>query len=61
VAGVLHSCTLKSYDGKSFAIESRYKFHKEKLEEAKSRKILEDCLKELTGKKLKISISLKPV
>ena len=59
VAGVLHSCSLKSYDGKSFVIETKYKFHKEKLEENKSRQILEDALKDLTGEQVKISINLR--
>jgi len=60
VAGVLHSCGLKSYDGRSFIIETKYKFHKEKLEENKSRQILENALKDLIGKELKISVVLRP-
>ncbi len=58
VAGVLHSCSLKSYDGKSFIIETKYKFHKERLEEQKAKKVLQDSLKELTGKELEVSVIL---
>jgi len=59
IAGVLRGCSLKSYDGKKFAIEAKFKFHKEKLEDGKSRKIIEDALEEITGRKVIISMILK--
>lgn len=59
IAGVLRGCSLKSYDGKKFIIEAKFKFHKEKLEDGKSREIIEDALKEIAGRKTLVSIVLK--
>jgi len=59
IAGVLRGCSLKSYDGKKFVIEAKFKFHKEKLEDKKSREIIEDALKEITGRKTLVSFVLK--
>ncbi len=59
VAGVLRGCTLSRYDGKELVIETKYKFHKEKLEEKKTREILEKACEEIVGKTLKISVVLK--
>ena len=59
IAGVLRGCSLKSYDGKKFVIEAKFKFHKEKLEDKKSREIIEDALKEITGRKSSVSFVLK--
>src|SRR3989338_2221307 len=59
IAGVLRGCTLKSYDGKKFIIEAKFKFHKEKLDEAKSKILLEKTLEEIEGKRLPVSVVLK--
>ncbi len=59
IAGVLRGCSLKSYDGKKIVIEAKFKFHKEKLEDRKSREIIEDALKEITGRKTSVSFMLK--
>ncbi|MDP3726994.1 MAG: DNA polymerase III subunit gamma/tau [bacterium] len=59
VAGVLRGCVLKSYDGKNLIIETGYKFHKERLEEKKTKAILEKVCKEINGKEITISIVLK--
>ena len=59
IAGVLRGCSLKNYDGKKFIIEAKFKFHKEKLEDLKTRVIIEDALKEITGKKISINFVLK--
>ncbi|MDO8583384.1 MAG: DNA polymerase III subunit gamma/tau [bacterium] len=60
VAGVLRGCRLKSYDGKSLIIETNFKFHKEKLGELKTWKVLEDACKDITKKDIKIEVLLKP-
>ncbi|MFH1833327.1 MAG: DNA polymerase III subunit gamma/tau [Candidatus Levyibacteriota bacterium] len=59
VAGVLRGCTLKSFDGKNLAIEAGYKFHKERLEERKTRDIIEKVCKQIIGSPIDVSISLK--
>ncbi len=59
IAGVLRGCSLKSYDDKKVIIEAKFKFHKEKLEDRKSREIIEDALEEITKKKTLISFVLK--
>jgi len=59
VAGVLRGCSLKSYDGKKLAIEAKFKFHKEKLEDRKVREIIQDALKEITGKETLVTFVLK--
>ncbi len=59
IAGVLRGCNLKRYDGKKLIIEAKFKFHKEKLEDGKSREIIEDALKEITGRKTSVSVVLK--
>ncbi len=59
LAGVLRGCSLKSYDGKKFVIEAKFKFHKEKLEDKKSREIIEDALEAIAERKTLVSIVLE--
>ncbi len=59
VAGVLRGCSIKSYDNKSLVLETNFKFHKDKLSEVKTREVLENALKEITKKNVKIEIILK--
>ncbi|MBI2196964.1 hypothetical protein HYU45_05155 [Candidatus Daviesbacteria bacterium] len=59
VAGVLRGCVLKSYDGKKLVIETGYKFHKERLEDNKIKKVLEQALEEITGETAKVLVMLK--
>ncbi len=59
VAGVLRGCFLKSYEDKKLTIETSYKFHKERLEEAKTRRIIEDVASEITGNKVSVYVSLR--
>jgi DNA polymerase III subunit gamma/tau len=59
VAGVLRGCYLKSYDKKSVVIEALYKFHKEKLDEAKNMSVLEQICKQLTGNPVSVSVVLR--
>jgi DNA polymerase-3 subunit gamma/tau len=61
VAGVLRGCSIKSYDGKTLLLHTNFKFHKDKLSEAKTQEILKNACKEVTKKNVKIEIVLKEV
>lgn len=58
-AGVLRSCTIKSYDSKELIISTAYSFHKERLEEFKTKDALVASVKMLTGKTVAVAIELK--
>jgi len=59
IAGVLRGCKLQSYDNKKIVIETGYKFHKERLNERKTREIIEKVCKEISGKTIGVSVLLK--
>lgn len=59
IAGVLRGCMIKNYDRKQLTIEAGYSFHKEKLEEPKTKQALEIVCKSLTGKPIAVAIVLK--
>lgn len=59
VAGVLRGCRIMSLVDGKVVFETAYKFHKEKLDEVKTKHVLEQALKEITGKELKVMIELK--
>ncbi|OGH21542.1 MAG: DNA polymerase III, subunit gamma and tau [Candidatus Levybacteria bacterium RIFCSPLOWO2_01_FULL_38_13] len=59
LAGILRGCILESYNGKRFVIGTKFKFHKEKLQDRKVRGILENALRETLGKRIPISIVQK--
>ena len=59
VAGVLRGCSLKSFDGEKLIIEANYKFHKERLEEAKTRSLIEKVVGEITKKQIFVEVLLK--
>lgn len=59
VAGVLRSCVVQSVSDDSVVFQTAYTFHKERLEDGKSRELLERVLKEITGKNLRASVQLK--
>ncbi len=52
VAGLLRGCVLSNMDDKKITIETRYKFHKERLDDSKTRNAIEKAAEELTGSKL---------
>jgi DNA polymerase III subunit gamma/tau len=58
-AGLLRGCVLTKLDDGELTIETAYKFHKEKLDELKTRHLIEQTAEELTGKKLEFSVKLK--
>ncbi|MEK7450329.1 MAG: hypothetical protein AAB662_00110, partial [Patescibacteria group bacterium] len=59
VAGVLRGCSLKDYNEDKLVIETKFKFHKERLDERKVRDILEKASEDITGKKVEVSVILK--
>ena len=59
LAGVLRGCDIAVYKDDGIVIETAYKFHQERLQEAKAKEILEQVIKEITGKTLKVMIELK--
>jgi len=59
VAGVLRGCSIKSYADGKLTIETKYKFHKERLEEGKIRKIIEEVAGEITGDKISFFVLLR--
>lgn len=59
VAGVLRGCTIVSMKDGKIVFETAYKFHKEKLQEAKIFDVLLQTIKEVTGKDYQVVIELK--
>lgn len=59
LAGVLRGCRLKSFDRSTLVIETAYKFHKERLDEPKTKATLDTICTELTGNKVQVAIELK--
>lgn len=59
VAGVLRGCSIKSVGDGQIVFETAYKFHKEKLLEAKTFDVLSKTIKEVTGKDYQVMIELK--
>lgn len=58
VAGVLRGCVVKSIGNGKIVFETSFKFHKERLDEMKTKEILETALKEITGKNLTVMVEL---
>lgn len=59
IAGVLRGCSIKSYNNDSLVIETGFKFHKERLDDEKTRVIIENVCKEIAGKPVSVGVSLK--
>lgn len=59
IAGVLRGCSIKKFSSKMLVIQTPYAFHKEKLETAKAKLLLENACQELTGKTITVSVELK--
>ena len=58
IAGVLRGCTAE-INGANIVIKTGYKFHKEKLEEAKTIEVIEKVAGQIIGKKVRVSVILK--
>lgn len=59
VAGVLRSCSVKSFDTKTLTIEAAFPFHKERLDDGKVRDTLASVCKVLTGNPVVVEVLLK--
>lgn len=59
IAGVLRGCSIKSYDKNTLIILASYKFHKERLDEMKTRVALVQVCKLLTGNDVSVEVELK--
>lgn len=59
IAGVLRGCSLKKYDRKVLIIEAGFQFHKERLDDGKTRAELAKICKLLTGKDVQVTVELK--
>ncbi len=60
-AGVLRSCSAGDVKNGRLVITASSKFHKEKIEEEKNMKLLEDSVKKLSAEKVSIEVRLKEV
>jgi len=58
IAGVLRGCSAEEVQDSKLNIVAKSKFHKEKLEEAKTLKLLTECADKIFGKELNIQIIL---
>jgi DNA polymerase III subunit gamma/tau len=58
-AGLLRGCSLLQITNEEVVIETAYKFHKEKLDELKTKVLIEKAVEELTGNKLNFLVNLK--
>lgn len=59
IAGVLRGCSIGSYDKKTLVIETSYNFHKERLDDIKTKTELARIAKLLTGKDVSVVVELK--
>lgn len=59
IAGVLRGCAVSKFDEKELVLSTGFKFHKEKLSEAKTVGLIENLLLQISGKKIKFSVILK--
>jgi DNA polymerase-3 subunit gamma/tau len=57
IAGVLRSCSAEEIQNNKLTIVAKSKFHKEKLEEAKTLKLLEEAATKVFGKTINVQIS----
>lgn len=59
IAGLLRGCTIKSFDKKTLVIQTSYKFHKERLDDMKTRTELVKASKLLTGNDVEVKVELR--
>lgn len=58
IGGLLNSAHIVELNGNNLKLGVYYKFHKDKLEEAKTKKMLEDALQSVMGTNIGIEFSL---
>ena len=61
ISGVLRGCKLLNIGEDKVEIEAKYKFHKDKLSEQKTIKILDERSSEILGREMKVEITLQKV
>lgn len=59
IAGLLSSAKPLSFEGDNLKLGVYYKFHKDKLEETKTKKILEDIALNIFGRDIRIECCLE--
>lgn len=59
IAGVLRSCSIGSYDTKTLIIQTKFPFHKERLDDKKTQEALVKVCKLLTGKEVEVKVELR--
>jgi hypothetical protein len=59
IAGVLRGCRINEFDKENLIIETSYKFHKERLDDMKTKAELSRIAKLLTGKDVKVEVQLR--
>jgi DNA polymerase-3 subunit gamma/tau len=59
IAGLLRGCIIKSFDKKILVIQTNYKFHKERLDDIKTRDALMKISKLLTGNDVEVKVELR--
>ncbi|HUQ85252.1 MAG TPA: DNA polymerase III subunit gamma/tau [Candidatus Limnocylindrales bacterium] len=59
IAGVLRGCRISGFDKERLVIETNYKFHKERLDDPKTKSELSRVAKLLTGKEVIVEVQLK--
>jgi DNA polymerase III subunit gamma/tau len=59
LAGVLRGCMIRSFDRKALIIETAYSFHREKLDNGKTKETLEQICRSLTGNPVSVTVELK--
>lgn len=59
LAGVLRGCVIKSFDRHKLILETAYAFHRDKLDNTKTKEVLEQICRELTGNPVSVTVELK--
>ncbi len=59
IAGVLRGCRIGGFDQKLLVIETNFKFHKERLDDAATKSELARVAKLLTGKDIRVEVQLQ--
>lgn len=59
IAGFLRGCLVKEEKNGELVLEAKFKFHKDHLDDPKAKMIIEEILKDMTGKSTKVSFVLK--
>lgn len=60
IAGILRGCSLVSLDNEKVVLEAKYKFHRDKLNEDKIKKIIDARASQILRHEIKVVIQLKP-